>query len=471
MSLREPVELLDPSAVGPVYFIAIGGAGMSGVARIYHDLGVEVRGSDQVDSANLRDLASLGVQTWVGHDPSHLVGARTVVVSSAIRPDNPELVEAHRLGLRIWHRSAALAALMLGREGVSIAGTHGKTTTTGMVATMLDCAGADPSYVIGSPLAATGMSSHLGGGEAFVVEADESDGSFLQYPSQIVVVTNVEADHLDNWGTPQAYFDGFVSMATRPEVRYVVTNADDPGAAELACRLESTGTVRVVTYGESEQAEVRLVDLDLNGTTASATLVHGPTQGRLELQVPGRYNLSNAAAAYCVGSLLGISHQDLLTGIASFTGTLRRFQLVGRVADVSVFDDYAHHPTELRATLGAARRVVTGQGRVIACFQPHLFSRTRDFAGEFGSALTLADRVIVSDIYPAREDPIPGVTGELVHDAVIAAGGDSRYVPDKQDLPEALAEEVRPGDLVITLGAGDVTLVGPVLVGLLEGKA
>lgn len=471
MSLREPVELLDPSAVGPVYFIAIGGAGMSGVARIYHDLGVEVRGSDQVDSANLRDLASLGVQTWVGHDPSHLAGARTVVVSSAIRPDNPELVEAHRLGLRIWHRSAALAALMLGREGVSIAGTHGKTTTTGMVATMLDCAGADPSYAIGSPLAATGMSSRLGGGEAFVVEADESDGSFLQYPSQIVVVTNVEADHLDNWGTPQAYFDGFVSMATRPEVRYVVTNADDPGAAELACRLESTDTVRVVTYGESEQAEVRLVDLDLNGTTASATLVHGPTQGRLELQVPGRYNLSNAAAAYCVGSLLGISHQDLLTGIASFTGTLRRFQLVGRVADVSVFDDYAHHPTELRATLGAARRVVTGQGRVIACFQPHLFSRTRDFAGEFGSALTLADRVIVSDIYPAREDPIPGVTGELVHDAVIAAGGDSRYVPDKQDLPEALAEEVRPGDLVITLGAGDVTLVGPVLVGLLEGKA
>lgn len=471
MSLREPVELLDPSAVGPVHFIAIGGAGMSGVARIYHDMGVEVRGSDQVDSANLRDLASLGVQTWVGHDPSHLAGARTVVVSSAIRPDNPELVEAHRLGLRIWHRSAALAALMLGREGVSIAGTHGKTTTTGMVATMLDCAGADPSYVIGSPLAATGMSSHLGGGEAFVVEADESDGSFLQYPSQIVVVTNVEADHLDNWGTPQAYFDGFVSMATRPEVRYVVANADDPGAAELACRLESTGTVRVVTYGESEQAEVRLVDLDLNGPTASATLVHGPTQGRLELQVPGRYNLSNAAAAYCVGSLLGISHQDLLTGIASFTGTLRRFQLVGRVAGVSVFDDYAHHPTELRATLGAARRAVTGQGRVIACFQPHLFSRTRDFAGEFGSALTLADRVIVSDIYPAREDPIPGVTGEMVHDAVLAADGNSRYVPDKQDLPEALAEEVRPGDLVITLGAGDVTLVGPVLVGLLEGKA
>ena len=281
----------------------------------------------------------------------------------------------------------------------------------------------------------------------------------------------MEADHLDNWGTPQAYFDGFISMATRPEVRYVVTNVDDPGAAELAVRLESTGTVKVVTYGESEQAEVQLVDLDLEGTTASATLVHGSTRGRIELQVPGRYNVSNAAAAYCVGSLLGIDHDELLTGIGAFTGTLRRFQLVGCVGDVAVFDDYAHHPTELRATLGAARRAVTGQGRVIACFQPHLFSRTRDFAEEFGQALTLADRVIVSDVYPAREDPIPGVTGEMVHDAVIAAGGDSRYVPDKQDLPEALAEEVRPGDLVITLGAGDVTLVGPVLVGLLEDKS
>lgn len=471
MSLRQPVELADPRTVGPVHFIAIGGAGMSPVARIYHDLGVDVRGSDQVDSANLRDLAALGVTTWVGHDASHLAGARTVVVSSAIRPDNPELVEARRLGLRIWHRSAALAALMLGHEGVSVAGTHGKTTTTGMVATMLDHAGADPSYVIGSPLAATGRAAHLGSGEVFVVEADESDGSFLQYPSQIVVVTNVEADHLDNWGTPQAYFDGFVRMATRPEVRYVVTNVDDPGAAELASRLEGTGTVKVVTYGESENAEVRLVDVDLAGTTARATLVHGPTRGRLELQVPGRHNLCNAAAAYCVGSLLGIGHEELLAGAAAFTGTLRRFQLIGRVEGVSVFDDYAHHPTEIRATLGAARRAVAGGGRVLACFQPHLFSRTRDFADEFGQALAPADRVFVTDVYPAREDPIPGVTGKLVHDAVVAAGGSSRWVPDKQDLPEALAEEARPGDLVITLGAGDVTLVGPVLVRLLRGTS
>ncbi|AMS06790.1 UDP-N-acetylmuramate--L-alanine ligase [Acidipropionibacterium acidipropionici] len=466
MALREPVDLADPHSIGPVHFIAIGGAGMSGVARIYQELGVSVSGSDQVDSANLRALAEAGVRTWVGHDPSHLDGARTVVVSSAIRPDNPELVEANRRGLRIWHRSAALAALMLGREGVSVAGTHGKTTTTGMIAVMLAHAGADPSYVIGSPLASTGRSAHLGGGSAFVVEADESDGSFLQYPSRIVVVTNVEADHLDNWGTPDAYFDGFVRMATRPEVRYVVANLDDPGAAHLVSRLASTGSVQVVTYGEAADADVRFSDLDLEGATASATLTSGRQSGRLDLQVPGRYNLSNAAAAYCAGSLLGIGHDELLAGAASFTGTLRRFQLIGSRGGVRVYDDYAHHPTEIRATLVAARRAA-GQGRVIACFQPHLYSRTQEFAHKFGVALALADRVLVTDIYGSREDPVPGVTGALVEAAVEDAGGSSRYVPDKGDLPAALAEEARPGDLIITLGAGDVTLVGPLLLPLL----
>lgn len=470
MTLREPVELADPREIGPVHFIAIGGAGMSGVARIYQELGVQVSGSDQVDSANLRSLADAGVRTWVGHDPSHLDGARTVVISSAIHPDNPELVEAGRRGLRIWHRSAGLAALMLNHDGISVSGTHGKTTTTAMIAVALAHAGADPSYVVGSPLASTGTSAHLGRGTAFVVEADESDGSFLQYPSQIVVVTNVEADHLDNWGTPGAYFEGFVRMATRAQVRYVVANSDDPGSAELARRLEETGHVQVVTYGEAEGADVRLTDLDLEGTTVSATITSGRAKGRLELQVPGRYNLANASAAYAVGSLLGVEHEELLAGLASFTGTLRRFQLVGSRRGIRIFDDYAHHPTEIRATLGAARRAA-GDGRVVACFQPHLYTRTRNFATEFGSALALADRVLVTDIYASREDPIPGVTGRLVEDAVEAAGGSSRYVPDKADLPAALAAEARPGDLVITLGAGDVTLVGPILLGLLDEPA
>ncbi|WP_027588003.1 UDP-N-acetylmuramate--L-alanine ligase [Acidipropionibacterium thoenii] len=469
MTLREPVELADPHTIGPVHFIAVGGAGMSGVARIYQELGVPTSGSDQVDSANLRSLSEAGVRTWVGHDPSHLDGARTVVVSSAIRPDNPELVEARRRGLRIWHRSAGLAALMLNHDGVSVCGTHGKTTTTAMIATALTHAGADPSYVVGSPLAATGTSAHLGHGTAFVVEADESDGSFLQYPSQIVVVTNVEADHLDNWGTPQAYFEGFLRMASRAQVRYVVANIDDPGSGELAHRLQDSGHVQVVTYGEATGADVRLSELDLEGTEVSATLTAGRTEGRLQLQVPGRHNLANAAAAYAVGNLLGIGSQELLAGLASFAGTLRRFQLIGVRNGIRIFDDYAHHPTEIRATLGAARRAA-GEGRVVACFQPHLYTRTRDFATEFGKALALADRVLVTDVYASREDPIPGVSGRLVEDAVEAAGGSSRYVPDKGDLPAALAEEVRPGDLVITLGAGDVTLVGPILLGLLDGR-
>lgn len=472
MTLREPVDLVDPLEVGPVHFIAVGGAGMSGVARIYRELGVEVSGSDQVDSSTLHQLAELGVHTWVGHDPDHLGRARTVVVSSAIREDNVELAEARRRGLRVWHRSTALAAAMLGRDGVSVAGTHGKTTTTGMIASVLVHAGADPSYVIGSPLSASGVSAHLGQGRPFVVEADESDGSFLQYPSRIVVVTNVEADHLDNWGTPQSYFDGFVRVCTRPDVRDVVICTDDPGAAEVARLVEEKGSVRVLTYGHGREADVRLSEVTLAGTTASATLSHGSTSGRMELAVPGRYNLLNATAAYCVGSLLGLGHEELLAGIATFAGTLRRFQVVGRVGGTTIVDDYAHHPTEIRATLGAARRAVPEGGRLVACFQPHLYSRTRDFADDFGRALTEADRVVVTDVYAAREDPVEGVSGQLVVDAVTRAGGRARYVPDKAQLPEALAEEVRDGDLVVTLGAGDVTLIGPLLAGLLEdGRA
>lgn len=467
MTLREPVHLEDPRTIGPVHFIAIGGAGMSGVARAYAELGAEVLGSDQVNSTRLESLSAMGVRTWVGHDPSHVHGARTVVVSSAIHDDNPELLEARRLGLRIWHRSAALAALMLDHQGVSVAGTHGKTTTSAIIASILTDAGMDPSYVIGSPLATSGRSAHLGRGDAFVVEADESDGSFLQYPSQIVIVTNVEADHLDNWGTPQRYFDGFVTMATRPQVRYVIVCVDDPGAAELARRLEETGTVQVVTYGESEDAEVRLTDVVLDGTTSCATISHGRTTSRLELNVPGQYNLSNAAAAYCAVSLLGVPEADVLAGTRNFTGTLRRFQLLGRRGGVSVFDDYAHHPTEIRATLGAARRVAE-QGRVVACFQPHLFTRTRDFADGFGAALTLADEVFVTDVYPAREEPIAGVSGRLVHDAVLSHGGSSCYVADKAMLPEVLTGRVRPGDLVITLGAGDISLIGTLLLPLLQ---
>lgn len=467
--LREPVQVPPAEQLGAVHFIAIGGAGMSGIARLFADLGIAVSGSDQVDSPVLGQLAAEGITTHVGHEAEQVGQAQTVVVSSAIREDNPELVEARRRGLRIIHRSAALASLMAGRIGVSVAGTHGKTTTTAMTAVMLTSAGADPSYVIGSPLAASGTSAHLGQGPVFVVEADESDGTFLQYPTQVAVVTNIEADHLDNWQTPEAYMAGFERFCLRPGVQTVVLGIDDHGARELAELLEQRPDgPSVLTYGTDERADVRLTDLDFEGTRAAATLTWAGQSRRVQLQVPGKYNLENAAAAFAVGHALGFDHEQLLAGAAEFTGTLRRFQLVGQARGITVFDDYAHHPTELRAALSAARRAVPEGGRLIACFQPHLFSRTVEFATEFGQALALADQVVVTDIYAAREDPIPGVDGSMVADAARAAGAEVEYVADKRELPSALARIGRPGDLVMTLGAGDVTLVGPLLVAGLQ---
>lgn len=470
MPLVEPVELLPAAGVGGVHFIAIGGAGMSAIAALYAELGVPVSGSDQADSAALRDLRSQGVTAYVGHDPAQLGDAETVVVSSAVRESNVELAEARRRGLRIWHRSAALGALMLGRAGVAVTGTHGKTTTSAMIAVLLAECGADPSYVIGSPLTASGRGSRLGNGDAFVIEADESDGSFLQYPADVVVITNIEADHLDNWGTPQAYADGFHRLALQPAVRTVVLDADDPGTRALAGRLAGSGR-QVVLVGESPEADVRISGLSFAGAGAHAVLEADGDVGPLELAVPGRHNLHNAALAYAVGRALGLNGARLRSAAAEFNGTHRRFQRVAEVDGVTIVDDYAHHPTEVVATLTAAR-VYAGEQRVVACFQPHLFTRTRDFAAEFGQALALADQVVVLGIYPAREDPIPGVTGELVADAAGELLGPERvrYVPSVADAPEVLARLVSSGDLVVTLGAGDVTVVGPALAQRLQER-
>lgn len=466
----EPVPLLPATELGAVHFIAIGGAGMSGIAAMFAALGVPVSGSDQADSAALAELAALGVRTFVGHDPAQLGAATTVVVSSAVRESNPELAEARRRGLRVWHRSAALASLMLGRRGIAVTGTHGKTTTSAMTAVLLAGAGADPGWVVGSPLSATGRAWHPGAGEAFVVEADESDGSFLQYPAEVVVVTNVEADHLDNWGTPEAYAKGFERLCTAPGVATVVAAADDPGSRELVAAARAAGK-RVVTFGESADADVRLSELEYREGGARAVLAADGDSGTLTLQVPGRYNLHNAAAAYAVGRVLGLDGAALRSAAGGFTGTHRRFQPVAEVAGVRVFDDYAHHPTEVAATLTAARGLV-GSGRLVACFQPHLFTRTRDFAPEFGRALGLADEVLVLGIYPAREDPLPGVTGRLVADAADAAApGHVRYVESLAGAAPALAALTRPGDVVVTLGAGDVTTVGPALARLLGPQA
>lgn len=471
MSLISPVELVEPTALGAVHFLAIGGSGMSGLAKAYQEAGVPVSGCDKLESKNLDRLRVAGIDARVGHDVSHLDGIDTLVVSSAIRNQNVELVAARSRGLRVWHRSAALAALMLGHIGISVAGAHGKSTTSAMTAEMLTQAGADPSYVIGARLVTSGASAHLGGGKPFVVEADESDGSFLQYPTQIAVITNVEADHLDNWGTPQRYEEGFYTFATGSTVENVVICIDDHGARKLAFKLREDSR-KVTTYGFSEDADVRLKELDYDGMNSAVQLSVGSETHRLDLRVPGHHNLLNAAAAFTVGRLLDLPADALIRGIHAFTGTLRRFQFIaecqvpGGVA--SIYDDYAHHPTELAAALAAARKV-NPAGRLVACFQPHLFSRTLDFAKAFGAALAKADVAVITDIYASREDPIPGVSGELIAQATKDAGLDEvYYIEDKNKLPSQLAKLVRAGDLVMTLGAGDVTVVGPILARTLQ---
>ncbi|HMR49236.1 MAG TPA: UDP-N-acetylmuramate--L-alanine ligase [Arachnia sp.] len=475
--LVQPIEVSPADQAGPVHFIAAGGSGMSGIARLYAQLGVPTSGSDQHDSSALRGLALDGVRIHVGHDAAQLGDARTVVISSAVRESNVELAEARRRGLSVWHRSAALAALMLGKRGVSVTGTHGKTTTTAMTATMLVEAGCRPSYVIGGPLSATGTSSDLGTGDAFVIEADESDGSFMQYPTEIAVITNIEADHLVNWGTPENYAAAYRRFAGQPGVKSVVINVDDPGSRALADEL-ATGDKVVIRYGEAEDADVRISGVEAAGSGVRATLTYRDESGPITLQVPGRHNLANASAAYAVGRLLGLGHDAAVAALGAYSGTLRRFQLICDLDGVRVYDDYAHHPTEIRAALSAARAATaagneaTGlSGRLIACFQPHLYTRTVDFASEFGEVMTMADIAVINDVCGAREDPIPGVTGQLVVDEAIRHGAQEVvYVIDKYDLPAALDDIARPGDLIITLGCGDVTIVGPLLAELLARR-
>ena len=463
MPLIEPVPLLPVDQLGAIHFIGVGGAGMSGIAAMYAELGVEVSGSDQADSAMLQQLRQSGVRTVVGHHGENLGSAATVVVSSAIRPDNPELSAARDRGLRIWHRSAALGALMMGRRGVAVTGTHGKTTTSAMIATILTQLGTDPGYVVGSPLTTTGQNHRLGAGAPFVVEADESDGSFRQYPAEIVVITNIESDHLDNWGSGEAYAGGFATVATADSVEVVILNVDDPGTAALIEPVRAAGKT-VITVGEDAAAQVRLtkVSTPAGGGVAQVTSAHD--EGIVELAVPGRFNLHNAAAAYAVALSLGLSGEQSRAALGDFRGTYRRFQPVAEVGGARIFDDYAHHPTEVAATLEAARGLA-GERRLVVCFQPHLFTRTREFATEFGRVLSLADHILVLDIYPAREDPIPGVTGRLVAEAAAAVAGADRvsYAVSVSDGAQALAELIRPGDIVVTIGAGDVTAVGPMV--------
>jgi UDP-N-acetylmuramate--alanine ligase len=466
------LEVPSADALGRVHLIGIGGVGMAGIARILLERGVPVTGSDAKDSTTLDALRALGARVRVGHDPAHVGGADTVVVTSAARDTNPELAEARDRGLLVLHRSQALAALMRGRRAVAVAGTAGKTTTTAMLTVALQHCGADPSFAIGGELADTGATAHEGTGEVFVAEADESDGSFLLYSPAAAIVTNVEPDHLDHYGTSEAVAAAFGAFAARiMPGGLLVACADDPGSAALAAGVRACRhDVEVCTYGVSAGSDVRVVDLDVTGPGARFGLA-GAGEGavRLTLRVPGAHNALNAAAAWTAGVWLGLDGQCLADGLAGFGGTRRRFESKGTASGVLVIDDYAHHPTKVAAVLRAVRGV-SGQGRVLALFQPHLFSRTRFFAQEFGQALGLADEVVVLDVYGAREDPEPGVTGELVARAVPLPPEHVAFEPDREAAVRRLAERAAPGDVVLTLGAGDVTALGPALLARLAER-
>ena len=473
MSLITPGEgeVVPAGELGRVHFVAIGGAGMSGIARIMLRRGIAVSGSDARDSDLLAHLAELGAKVFVGHDAAHVGDADTVVVSTAIRDSNPELVAARERGLRVLHRSEALAALMAGRRAVAVAGTHGKTTTTSMLTVALQHAGADPSYCIGGQLVTTGLGADEGTGEVFVAEADESDGSFLIYTPHIAVVTNVEADHLDNYGGFERVKENFARFVERVEPGgTLVAGADDEVAMELAVLARDRG-LPVLTYGEAAGADLRVSGFTPRGL-GSRFAVEGV--GEVTLGVPGRHNALNAAAVIAVARALGLDLATVRDGLAEFRGAMRRLEPKGEAGGVEVFDSYAHHPTELTADLSATRDYVrekaagdTGrEGRIVAVFQPHLYSRTRFFAAEFGAALGLADVAVVMDVYGAREDPEPGVTGRLVAER-IPEGTTWEYVPEWDEVAAAVVRLAEPGDVVITLGAGDVTKLGPrILAGL-----
>jgi UDP-N-acetylmuramate--alanine ligase len=465
--LITPAEPVPAVRLGRVHFTGIGGAGMSGIARIMLARGIEVSGSDAMASAVLDDLHAHGARVHVGHAGGHLgdLGAGdTLVVSSAIRADNPELTEATRRGMRVLHRAAALASVMAGRRVIAVAGTHGKTTTTSILTTVLRECGADPGYVIGGVLNETGLGAEDGAGMDFVAEADESDGSFLLLSPDVAIITNVEADHLDNYASLADIKTAFTTFG-RSAGGMVLTCADDPGAEEVAAGLDPA---RVRRYGESRRTDYQLGDVRPDGMAVSFTVTadHSPFGEiftKMTVHVPGHHNALNATAAFAAAVELGFAPPRVAAAIAGYRGTRRRMELKGEAGGVRVLDSYAHHPTELAADLRAAREIVTGKrARVIAVFQPHLYSRTRIFAAEFGAALGLADEVVVLEVYAAREDPEPGVTGALIADAV--PGGRAHFAPDRAQVAPLISRIARPGDLVLTMGAGDVTALGPQLV-------
>lgn len=441
---------------------------MSGIARIMLAQGVKVSGSDAKESAVTHQLETLGATIFIGHASSNQDGADVVVVSSAISDSNPELKAAKDRGAQIMPRAEALALVMAGKRSVAVAGTHGKTTTTSMLTVALQRAGLDPSFAIGGMINTAGTNAHLGSGDAFVAEADESDGSFLAYKPLGGIITNLELDHVDHFSSLEILVDAFKAfVATIQPGGFLVACADDQNVKNLLSNLNRSD-IDVITYGESSESDFQISRIHLGEGTSEARITRkGKVLGELELSIPGHHNILNATAALAAGSALGAPLQEMFRGLGEFSGARRRFELKGTVNKIRVIDDYGHHPTEVRVTLETARRYA-GSGRVFVIFQPHRYSRTQMFAKEFGQALSLADQIYLLEVYAASEDPIPGVTSHLI--AREQPVEKFHYQPSMIEVIESVAAAAEPGDVVLTLGAGDVNSLGPVLLTSLQER-
>jgi UDP-N-acetylmuramate--alanine ligase len=449
-----------PNQLGTVHFIGIGGSGMSGIARILIGMGHLVTGSDLRESSNVAALRELGAKIYIGHDQSHLGDPDTVVVTSALWPTNPEYLLAKEKGIPVIHRSQALAKLASSKRLIAVAGAHGKTTSTGMVITALMAMGQDPSFVNGGVINSIGQSSSSGTGELFVIEADESDGSFLLYDTAISLITNVDPDHLDHYGSIEAFHKVFADFANKSK-EHVVISSDDHGAKEVAKLI----TKPMITFGEAMNATVRVQNIKQDARV-SFELVYENQVSSASLILAGRHNALNAAGAVATLVGLGFDFQASLLEVAKFEGTERRFELHGQERGVSVYDDFAHHPTEVQAALNGARAVV-GSGKLITVFQPHLYSRTRLFAKEFAQVLAESDEVVLLDIYAAREDPEPGVTGELILNN-FSDQSRIHFVPNWDEASAKAASLADSGDFIVTMGCGDVYRMVPQLLQALK---
>lgn len=450
-----------------VHFVGIGGAGMSGIAHVLCEMGYTVSGSDLNMSVAAQRLKDSGAQIYIGHARNQMGDPDIVVISTAIPPSNVELLEAQERGILIWPRAKMLGAIMSQQKGIAIAGAHGKTTTTSMVALILEKCGQDPSVIVGGELNDIGGNAKLGAGEYLVAEADESDGSFLFLDPKILVVTNIENDHLDYYGSMERILETFhIMMDKVPENGLAVLCADDDNMAAVSEGLRA----RIVTYGMYGNADYQVRNVAWQPLGSSYDVIYqGQLLGSVDLHVPGLHNIKNALAAIAVCRHIGLDFSDIAHALSHFRGVHRRFQLMGSVDDIRVFDDYAHHPSELKATLGAAK--LEHPNRVVAIFQPHRYTRTHSLQKDFGSAFVDADVVILTEIYAAGEKPIEGINGEVLYREVIANGHRHvQYIADLNAIPAILADVLQPGDLVLTLGAGNVWQAGPALLAVLKTK-